>query len=158
RASLVASDPALAVAKESNANSCTTCHSLTGSMQKACTECHTTESFKSSVSHEHEMAGLSCTECHGFQHLNHGALPGQHMPQDAAEWANTNRVVVAKASCGAGHRRGYTYRSAAPGKDIVPTTPHGGNDIGYRVSNGQWTWAGWSEEKWKQHALPKTAS
>jgi pSer/pThr/pTyr-binding forkhead associated (FHA) protein len=158
RSELAAADPAVAVAKTANSNSCTTCHSLTGSTQAACTECHTTAGFKSSVSHEHEMAGLSCSECHGSQHLNHGALPGMQRVDDRGVIRESDQVVLAKDSCTACHRTNYVYHSAALGKDITLDTPHGGSEIGYPVSNGQWTWAGWSEEKWKQHELPKTAS
>jgi hypothetical protein len=122
-------------------------------MQAACTQCHTTAAFKSSVSHEHEMAGVTCSECHGPQHLAHGALPGGHLNVMEA-----SQVVTGKDSCTACHRANYVYHSIALGKNIPLNTPHGGSDIGYPVSNGKWTWAGWSEEKWKQHNLPKTAS
>jgi hypothetical protein len=153
RAQLAAADPAVAVAARPNSNSCTTCHSLTGSMKTACSECHTTPAFKSSVSHEHEMVGVSCAECHGPQHMNHGLTPTGKSGE-----TSTDQVVIAKDSCTACHRANFTYRSAALGKDVTLTAPHGGNDIGYPVTDGRWTWAGWSEEKWKQHELPKTAS
>jgi len=85
--------------------------------------------------------------------MNHGVVP-----VGAAAAPTSDQVVIAKDSCTACHRAGFTYHSAALGKDVSLTTPHGGNDIGYPVTNGQWTWAGWSEDKWKQHKLPKTAS
>ena len=147
RSELAVADPALAIAKEPNANSCTTCHSLTGSMQAACMQCHTTAAFKSSVSHEHEMAGVSCEECHSMP-----GHPSEHRDDEM------NLMIVGKNSCTTCHRANYVYRSAALGKNITLNAPHGGNDIGYPVSNGQWTWAGWSEEKWRQHKLPKAAS
>lgn len=153
RSQLGFTDPAVAVANKPNSNSCTTCHSLSGSMQAACTECHTTASFKSNVSHEHEFAGVSCGECHGPQHTNHGPLPTGHPSVEGRD-----QVVVAGDSCTTCHRANYVYHSTAQNKDFPLNTPHGGNSIGYPVANGQWTWAGWSEEKWKQNKLPKTAS
>jgi hypothetical protein len=85
--------------------------------------------------------------------MNHGAVPVGHSGA-----VSTDQVVVAKDSCTSCHRENFTYHSIALGKDIALTTPHGGNAIGYPVTGGQWTWAGWSEDKWKQHKLPKNAS
>lgn len=141
RSALLQSDPALAIAKTANDNSCTTCHGLTKSMQAACADCHTTASFKSSVSHEHEMAGVTCSECHGADH--HG---------------NWFKRETAGASCVACHREGYAYKSSTERKDILLRSPHGGADIGYPVADGKWTWAGWPEDKWKKRSLPKTAA
>ncbi len=141
RTALAQAEPALAIAKTANANSCTTCHSLTKSMAGQCAECHTTPGFKSTVSHEHEMAGVTCSECHGQDHRG-----------------NAFRLAAAETSCDTCHRQGYVFKSVAQGKDIALQTPHGGANIGYPVTNGQWTWAGWPEEKWKKRGLPKTAA
>lgn len=147
RMELAATDAALAVAKRPNGNSCTTCHSMTASMQSQCADCHTTPGFKSTVSHEHEMAGVSCGECHGRE-----GVFVEHVG------ANIDLVKASKDSCLECHKAGYVYTSHALGKEIALNTPHGGSDIGYPVTGGKWTWAGWSEEKWKKRDLPKTAS
>jgi hypothetical protein len=110
-------------------------------------ECHTTAAFKSTTSQEHEAVGVSCNECHVVP-----GHPAEHMG-DA-----TNLVVAGKDSCTICHRAGYTYRSAKTGQLVKLETPHGGNDIGYPVTNGNWTWAGWSEDKWQRYKLPKTAA
>jgi hypothetical protein len=146
RDALAAADPSVAVAKEPNANHCTTCHSPVGSMQAKCMDCHTTAAFKSTTSKEHEDAGVSCNECH--------VVPGhpvEHMG-DA-----TNLTVAGKESCVACHRSGYTYHSAKKGL-VKLDTPHGGSQVGYPVQNGAWTWTGWSEDKWQRFKLPKTAA
>jgi hypothetical protein len=141
RSSFSMPEESLRVANEVNENSCTTCHSLTDSMQSRCAGCHTTAAFKPAASQEHEMVGVSCSECHGSEHRG-----------------DAFAVADAKSSCVACHREGYVYDSHATGKEITLKTPHGGDDIGYPVTNGQWTWAGWSEDRWQRRKLPKTAA
>lgn len=132
-------DPALAVATHANANSCTECHSMTTPMQSLCVDCHTTPGFKSTVSAEHEALGMSCFECHGEEHRGEAGMT----------------LVGAKNSCVECHRAGYVYESPATGREIVLNTPHGGDNVGYPVTSGQWTWAGWSADKWQKRELPK---
>jgi hypothetical protein len=147
RSALAVADPAMAVAKEPNANSCTTCHSAVGSMQAKCMECHTTAAFKSTTSDEHEKVGVSCNECHTVP-----GHPAEHMGD------TMNLTVAGKESCTACHRANYTYHSAKTGQPVKLDTPHGGSSVGYPVADGRWTWAGWSEDKWKRFKLPKTAA
>jgi hypothetical protein len=135
-------DENLRVATAVNENSCMTCHSLTTSMQDRCVACHTTASFKPAASSEHEMVGVSCSDCHGGEHLGEAF----------------NAMLVAKDSCVACHRAGYVYTSHKDGRAITLNTPHGGNDIGYPITNGNWTWAGWSEDRWQKRKLPRTAA
>ena len=147
RSELTVAEPTLAVAKEPNSNQCTTCHSVTGSMQAKCMECHTTAGFKSTVSKEHEDVGVSCTQCH--------TLPG-HAAEHMGD--SMNLVVAGKESCTVCHRTGYVYHNGKTGAPIKLDTPHGGKDVGYPVTSGKWTWAGWPEDRWKGHKLPKTAA
>jgi len=140
-AALPVADASPALAKTANDNSCTSCHALTQSMQSRCVDCHTTESFKSTVSHEHEMAGVTCLECHGDEHKG-----------------NEFKLANAETSCSSCHREGYVFKSEPLGKTIALASPHGGATVGYPVAGGQWTWAGWSEERWQKRHLPKTAS
>lgn len=137
KASLTGDDPMKAVAEKPNANACTTCHSLTTSMQTACSSCHTTAGFKPTVSHDHEMFGISCAECHGQEHQG-----------------DTFNQFQAKDTCVACHRENYTYKSLTTGQVTVLHTPHGGDAVGYPVKNGQWEWAGWSGDKWAKRNLP----
>jgi hypothetical protein len=142
RASFSMPDETMRVATTVNDNSCTTCHSLTTSMQDKCVGCHTSAAFKPAASSEHEMVGVSCGECHGGEH-NGEAF---------------NMMLTAKDSCVACHRADYVYKSHKDVREIRLATPHGGDSIGYPVTNGNWTWAGWSEDKWKGRKLPKTAA
>lgn len=139
RDDVVHADAAMAVAKEANANSCTSCHSLTASTQSQCAECHTTPAFKSTVSVEHERLNMTCAECHGDEHRGEAF-----------------NLVEAKNSCVECHREGYVYTSHATGERIALATPHGGAEIGYPLTGGKWSWAGWSPDKWQKRQLPKT--
>jgi hypothetical protein len=138
RPELTEPDPKLAVATAANDNSCTTCHSMTASIESRCVECHTTPGFKSTVSDDHSKLGMTCFECHGEEH--HG---------------DSFSLTASKASCVECHRDGYVYTNRTTGETISLTTPHGGEDIGYPVTNGKWAWAGWSPEKWSKRELPK---
>ncbi|MFN7985219.1 MAG: cytochrome c3 family protein [Vicinamibacterales bacterium] len=113
----------------------------TKSMQAACADCHTTASFKSSVSHEHEMAGVTCSEvtAQTITATGLGAKrPAHRASRATARDTHTRVPPSAKTSCS--------------------RSPHGGADIGYPAGDGKWTWAGWPEDKWKKRSLPKTAA
>ena len=140
RATLAEGDPKLAVATAANDNSCTTCHSLTTPMESKCMECHTTPGFKSVVSDDHSKLAMTCFECHGEEHRAAAGMT----------------FIGAKSSCVECHREGYVYTTHATGEQIALAAPHGGADIGYPVASGQWSWAGWSGDKWQQRELPKT--
>ena len=53
-----------AIATKPNARACTTCHSLTGSMETKCVSCHTTDAFVGTVTKSHAAAGIGCLDCH----------------------------------------------------------------------------------------------
>ena len=109
-----------AIARQANAKSCTTCHSMTGSMETRCASCHTTEAFAATVTESHVDAGIGCTDCHS-----------EHRGKDFRP------MLGALNSCTACHndKNKKTYNGKTVG------TPHGGS-IGYPVANGEWKWKG----------------
>jgi len=109
-----------AIARQANAKSCTTCHSMTGSMETRCASCHTTEAFVATVTRSHVEAGIGCTDCHS-----------EHRGKDFRP------MLAALNSCTACHndKNKKTYNGKTVG------TPHGGS-IGYPVANGEWKWKG----------------
>lgn len=141
RAVMVHSDPTLQIATTPNANSCTTCHSVTESMDARCAACHTTPAFSSVSSDYHAKVGVTCAECHGNEHR------GDAFAREAAV-----------DSCAACHKAGHAYWSATLGKTVTLDVPHGGSAIGYPVTDGKWAWAGWNEDRWKSRGLPKTSA
>ncbi|HEX8456534.1 MAG TPA: FHA domain-containing protein, partial [Pyrinomonadaceae bacterium] len=50
-----------AIAREPNANSCTTCHTMRASMETNCASCHQTDAFAATVTAPHKAAGIGCT-------------------------------------------------------------------------------------------------
>lgn len=141
RAAMVHTDPALAIATTPNSNSCTSCHSLTDSMDNRCSSCHTTKAFTSVSSAEHTAVGVTCGECHGGEHRG-----------DAFS------KMAAGDSCAACHKAGHSYWSSTLKKTLTLDVPHGGSTIGYPVTGGKWSWAGWSEERWASRTLPRKAA
>ncbi|MDQ2922008.1 MAG: FHA domain-containing protein [Acidobacteriota bacterium] len=123
-----------AVAKQPNAGSCTTCHSLRSGMETRCASCHTTEAFVGTVTRSHADAGIGCLDCHS-EHSEKGIEPMQ----------------VALNSCTKCHsdKNKKTYNNRTVG------TPHGGT-LGYPVINGEWKWKGLDAEELL--ARPKIAS
>ncbi len=124
-------EPTIAI--KANANSCTSCHSLTGSMQQNCTSCHTTDHFLPRISDAHEKVRLDCLACH-TEHQGTGFRP----------------ALVANTSCVNCHRDGSGVMSPKTGKALL--TPHGGT-LGYPVVSGEWTWSGVSERQWEKKGL-----
>src|SRR5215216_4080614 len=61
-ASEMRSEPAIAA--RANANSCTSCHSLTAGIESNCSSCHQAPGFKAAVTEPHARAGVGCTDCH----------------------------------------------------------------------------------------------
>src|SRR6267142_1350287 len=64
------------IAARTNANSCTTCHSLSGSMEANCASCHNAEAFVATVIQPHRDAGIGCTTCHQ-EHRGANFAPGE---------------------------------------------------------------------------------
>jgi hypothetical protein len=120
------------IAVNANANSCTNCHSFSGSMEVNCSQCHNAEAFVATIIQPHVAAGISCVSCHAE---HRGAA---FKPAEAALFACTdchNDV----------NRNSYNGRRVG--------TPHGGT-FGYPVVNGKWKWKGLDDNEW---ALKETA-
>ena len=115
-----------AFARQPNANSCTTCHTLNSSMSDSCSSCHRTESFEPSVIKPHAEAGIGCASCHA-EHRGESFSPS----------------IGALRSCSECHTdsnaRKYNGRRVG--------TPHGGT-FGYPVKDAKWIWKGFVEAEW----------
>lgn len=109
-----------AVARQPNAGSCTSCHSLSAGMEGRCASCHTTEVFGATVTKSHSDAGIGCLDCHS-EHKGAAFSPSR----------------AALNSCTKCHndKNAKTYNGRAVG------TPHGGT-LGYPVVGGEWKWKG----------------
>jgi len=114
-----------AIAKKANAGSCTTCHSIRGSMETNCASCHTTEAFVGTVTSSHSMAGISCVDCHS-EHTGKTIGPMQTALNSCSKCHNDK------------NKKTFNGRTVS--------TPHGGT-LGYPVVNGQWKWKGLDAEE-----------
>ena len=134
RASLLA---APAVAARANANSCTTCHSLTRTMGEACASCHRTASFDARVTDAHAAAGIGCAACHA-EHRGEAFRPAV-----APLSADFQPGVGREETCAGCHSdaNAKTYNGRRVG------TPHGGT-FGYPVVGGRWEWKGLDAAEW----------
>lgn len=115
-----------AIAREANASRCTSCHTLTGSMEDKCASCHRTESFVAKVSDGHTEAGIGCTSCH-IEHQGTEFRP----------------AVLSLQTCMNCHND--SNQLAYNGKRV--RTPHGGT-VGYTVVDGVWVWEGLTPSQW----------
>ena len=120
-----------AIATTPNAGSCTSCHSLTGSMEQRCAACHRKDAFVATVIKPHEGAGIGCVDCHA-----------EHK---GTEFSATQGAL---ASCTACHSDSNprVFNSRKVG------TPHGGT-FGYPVVNGQWSPKSINDEEWDLRKL-----
>jgi len=127
-----------AIAARANNDSCTSCHSFTGSMEANCAACHNAEAFVATVIEPHRAAGVGCVSCHA-EHRGAEFKPGE----------------AALATCTECHNNanGNLYN----GRKV--STPHGGT-FGYPVVNEKWTWKGLSDDEWslKQIAVARLPS
>lgn len=114
------------IAARPNANSCTSCHTLTASMEKSCATCHTAEAFVATVIKPHEAAGIGCNDCHA-EHRGADFRPAESAFLTCAECHNDDNAKL------------------FDGKRVG--TPHGGT-LGYPVAEGKWKWEGLSDEDW----------
>lgn len=128
-----------AIAREANANSCTTCHSLRTSMETNCASCHQTEAFAATVTPPHVAAGVGCVSCHS-EHRGADFRPGI-----APFNANFQKGAMSDQTCAGCHND--SNKKLYNGRAVH--TPHGGT-FGYPVVNGQWKWKGLDEEAWQQ--------
>jgi pSer/pThr/pTyr-binding forkhead associated (FHA) protein len=123
-----------AIAKQANANSCTSCHAMGVSvankekMNANCAACHHTESFEATVIPAHRAAGINCVTCHS-EHRGQGFRPLNAALESCAKCHNDQ------------NKRAYN------GKTV--RTPHGGT-YGYPVLNGVWIWKGLDSEELAQ--------
>jgi hypothetical protein len=119
------------IARQPNANSCTTCHSVSRTMNESCASCHSTDAFAAKTTDAHAAAGIGCTACHA-----------EHRGRDfraavAPLSADFQPRVAREETCAGCH--GDANRKTYHGRAVH--TPHGGT-FGYPVVNGQWVWQG----------------
>jgi hypothetical protein len=123
------------IAVKANANSCTNCHSFSGTMEQNCAQCHNAEAFVATVTEPHAAAGIGCIACHA-----------EH------QGTEFRASLGALATCITCHNdaNSNTYH----GHKV--NTPHGGT-FGYPVTNGKWSWKGLSDGEWalKQIAIAR---
>jgi hypothetical protein len=127
------------IAREPNANSCTTCHTMRASMEANCASCHQTQAFAATVTPPHVAAGVGCVSCHA-EHRGADFRPGI-----APYNANFQKGVAPEQTCAGCHNDGN--KKLYNGRAV--RTPHGGT-FGYPVVNGQWKWKGLDAEAWQQ--------
>lgn len=114
------------IAIKANADSCTSCHSLTGSTETKCAACHNTEAFSATVIKPHVAAGIGCVSCHA-----------EH------QGSEFNPAHGALATCTSCHND--ANNDVYDGRQVG--TPHGGT-FGYPVVNEKWTWQGLDDGDW----------
>lgn len=114
------------IAIRANADSCTSCHSLTGSMETKCAACHNTEAFVATVIKPHVAAGIGCVSCHA-----------EHKGSDF------NPAHAALETCTGCHND--ANKTIYNGRSV--STPHGGT-FGYPVVDTKWTWQGLDDVDW----------
>jgi hypothetical protein len=128
-----------AIAREPNANSCTTCHSMRTSMETNCATCHQTDTFTATVTPPHQAAGIGCISCHS-EHRGAEFRPG--LAPFNASFQKGGRLDETCAGCH-NDQNSKLYQ----GRRVF--TPHGGT-FGYPVVNEQWKWEGLDEETWRR--------
>lgn len=114
------------IAIKANADSCTSCHSLTASTETKCAGCHNTEAFAATVIKPHIAAGIGCVSCHA-----------EH------QGSEFNPAHAALATCTGCHTD--ANKGVYNGRHV--STPHGGT-FGYPVVNEKWTWQGLDDSDW----------
>jgi len=120
------------IASKANGNSCTSCHSFSGTMEQNCAQCHNTDAFAATVIEPHAAAGIGCVSCHA-EHRGTEFHASQAALATCTECHNNANQTVYN-----GHKVG---------------TPHGGT-FGYPVVNGKWTWKGLNESDWSLKQIP----
>lgn len=123
-----------AIAARASGGSCTSCHTLTGSMEKNCATCHSTAAFQSDISQTHLKSGLACLACHA-EHRGSAFQP----------------ALVANDACMNCHLADSLAPAAKRG---ASSSPHR-VPVRYPVKNGLWSWDGLSQAEWQRRALPR---
>jgi len=121
-----------AIASGPNAGSCTTCHSLKGSMEEKCTNCHNAEGFVATVIKPHAAAGIGCVTCH-TEHRGAEFHPAEAALHTCTGCHNDDNKKL------------YNGRRVG--------TPHGGT-FGYPVVNGKWNLKTIDDEEWSLKQIP----
>jgi hypothetical protein len=116
------------IATRANAGSCTSCHTLSTSIETNCSNCHQAPGFKAAVTEPHARAGIGCNNCH-VEHQGTEFRPN----------------VASLETCTTCHNDSnkQTYNGFAV------STPHGGT-YGYPTVGGKWAWKGLADEEWAQ--------
>jgi hypothetical protein len=127
-----------AVASRANANSCTTCHAVSRTMDESCASCHQTASFDARRTGAHSAAGISCAVCHA-EHRGESFRPAV-----ASLGADFQTGVAREETCAGCHSDANT--KTYNGRRVH--TPHGGT-FGYPVVRGRWEWKGIDEAEWE---------
>jgi len=122
------------IAARPNDNSCTTCHSFTGSMEAKCSSCHQADAFKATIIPPHVAAGIGCTTCHA-EHRGVNFKP------------STAALLTCTECHNDANQKSYN------GKRV--STPHGGT-LGYPALNGKWIWKGLDNDEWDARQIPVT--
>jgi hypothetical protein len=123
RASLTGTEAGF-IANRPNANACSTCHTLSGSIDNACVQCHKADAFHASNTLAHESAGINCTSCHS-----------EH------KGGNFEPRIAAIDSCTSCHND--NNKKLYNGKGV--STPHK-DSYGYPTESSQWKWSGLKPE------------
>jgi hypothetical protein len=116
------------IALRANASSCTTCHSLTSSIETNCASCHQAPGFKAAVTEPHARARIGCNDCH-VEHQGTEFRP------------NVASLQTCTTCHSDSNKKTYNGRAVR--------TPHGGT-YGYPVVDGRWSWMGLPDEEWAQ--------
>lgn len=114
-----------AIARQPNAGSCTTCHTIKTGMEANCASCHQTEAFTATVTKPHRDAGITCLSCH-TEHRGKDFSPMSGALDACAQCHNDNNKKL------------YNGKSVH--------TPHDAT-FGYPVKNGEWVWKGLDDEE-----------
>jgi hypothetical protein len=125
-ASAISSQPPIAA--RANASACTSCHTLTASIESNCSSCHQAPGFKAAVTEPHARAGIGCNDC--------------HVEHQGTEFRPSVASLQTCTTCHSDSNR-KTYNGHAV------RTPHGGT-YGYPVADGKWVWKGLADEEWQQ--------
>jgi hypothetical protein len=122
------------IAARANGDSCTSCHSFTGNMEKNCSSCHTAEAFVPTVIPPHAAAGIGCVSCHAEHH-----------------GVNFKPSEAALAGCSDCHND--ANKVSYNGHKV--STPHNGT-FGYPAKDGHWIWMGLDTDEWTIKQIPIT--
>jgi hypothetical protein len=126
-----------AIAKQPNANTCTSCHAVKASMNQACADCHQTQVFAATATAEHKAAGINCINCH-TEHKGAEFRPALQSVNASFDHPGVEPTETCAGCHNDNNKQTYNGKSVH--------TPHGGT-FGYPVNGGQWVWEGLTAEE-----------